>query len=85
MKIITLCNNKDNIKKLCESETDIVGVGHVKFSDKTQARLTNQEIADALAEARKYNKQLYVYLDAFIYDSMISELEELLVYLDQIK
>ena len=85
MKIIALCNQKENIKDLLQSKADIVAVGCKNFSDKTQTKLTKEEIKEVLSAAKKANKKLYVYLDAFIYDIMIPELEELLVYLNEIQ
>ena len=85
MKIITLCNNKENINNLLQTKADIIAVGCKGFSDKTQTKLTKEEIKELLDKSKKACKEIYVYLDAFIYDIMIPELEELLVYLDSIK
>ncbi|MCF0126572.1 MAG: U32 family peptidase [Clostridia bacterium] len=85
MKIITICNNKENIQNLLQTKADIIAVGCKGFSDKTQTKLNKKEIKDLLDSSKKACKEIYLYLDAFIYDSMIPGLEELLVYLDSIK
>ena len=85
MQIIALCNKKENIDQLLQSKADIVAIGCNKFSDKTQAILAKEEFKSLLDKAKAANKKLYAYLDAFIYDIMIPELEELLVYFNEIK
>ena len=85
MEIIALCNQKDNIKELLQSKADIIAVGCKGFSDKTQTKLTKEEIRWVLSSSRQANKKVYVYLDAFFYDSMIPELENLLAYFNTIK
>lgn len=85
MEIIALCNKKENIKNLLQSKADIIAVGCKGFSDKTQTKLTKEEIKEVLSATKQANKKLYVYLDAFVYDSMIPELEKTLVYFNEIK
>ena len=85
MQIIALCNKKENLDQLLQTKADIVAIGCEKFSDKTQTKLTKDEFKTALDKAKAANKKLYAYLDAFIYDVMIPELEDLLVYFNEIK
>lgn len=86
LQIITLAPNKETAFGLLNiSEADIIAVGYEKFSDKINCLLSLNEIQDLHIRAHKKDKKIYVYLDAFIYEQDLLDLEDLLIQLDKIK
>lgn len=85
LRIITLVPNKQTALELVNSKfADTIAVGYKKFSDKISCLLDLNEIIQLNKLAIKNNKQLYVYLDAFIYEQDLNELEAILIKLNNI-
>lgn len=85
-KIMVYLNELADIEDvLTDSKCDIVVTGIKKYSDKINALATVKEIESYLLLCHKNKKQLYVLMDAFIFEKDISDLEDALSQLSKIK